>query len=51
VKDEEKLLPTCVHSHVANSSLSDRRIGALPVLQTEIAAWSDKTNSKQRGVD
>jgi DDE superfamily endonuclease len=31
--------------------LSDRRIGALPVLQTAIAAWSDKTNSKQRGVD
>jgi len=31
--------------------LSDRRIGELPVLQTAIAAWSDKTNSKQRGVD
>ena len=31
--------------------LSDHRIGELPVLQTEIAAWSDKTNSKQRGVD
>jgi DDE superfamily endonuclease len=31
--------------------LSDRRIGALPVRHTEIAAWSDKTNSKQRGVD
>ena len=31
--------------------LSDRRIGALPVLPTAMAAWSDKTNSKQRGVD
>jgi hypothetical protein len=31
--------------------LSDRRLGALPVRQTAIAAWSDKTHSKQRGVD
>jgi hypothetical protein len=36
---------------VTSQCLSDRRIGALPVLHTEIAAWSDKTNSKQRGVD
>ena len=28
-----------------------RRIGDLTELQTEIAAWSDKTNAKQRGVD
>ena len=31
--------------------LSDRRIGALPELQIEIAAWSNKTNATQRGVD
>jgi hypothetical protein len=31
--------------------LSDRRIGALAELQKEIAAWSEKTNAKQRGVD
>jgi len=36
---------------LTSQCLSDRRIGELPVLQTEIAAWSDKTNSKQRGVD
>jgi hypothetical protein len=29
----------------------ERRIGALTVLQTEIAAWSDETNAKPRGVD
>jgi DDE superfamily endonuclease len=29
----------------------DRRIGALTELQSEIAAWSNKTNAKQRGVD
>ena len=28
-----------------------RRIGALTERQMEIAAWSDKTNAKQRGVD
>ena len=38
-------------SCLTSQCLSDRRIGALPVLQTAIAAWSDKTNSKQRGVD
>jgi len=31
--------------------LRDRRIGELAELQKEIAAWSDKTNAKQRGVD
>lgn len=30
--------------------MSGRRIGELTELQTEIAAWSDKTNAKQRGV-
>jgi len=41
----------CELSCLTRQCLSDRRIGELPVLQTEIAAWSDKTNSKQRGVD
>ena len=36
---------------LTSQCLSDRRIGALSVLHTAIAAWSDKTNSKQRGVD
>jgi hypothetical protein len=31
--------------------LRDRRIGDLPLLQSEIGAWSEKTNAKQRGVD
>ena len=31
--------------------LSDRRTGDLAELQTEIAAGSDKTNARQRGVD
>ena len=31
--------------------LTDRRIGALPLLQSEIGSWADKTNAKQRGVD
>jgi hypothetical protein len=31
--------------------LRDRRFGTLTELQSEIAAWSDKTNAKQRGVD
>src|SRR2546428_10975614 len=41
----------CELSCFTSQCLSDRRIGALPVLHTAIAAWSDKTNSKQRGVD
>ena len=41
----------CELSCLTSQCLSDHRIGALPVLQTEIAAWSDKTNSTQRGVD
>lgn len=31
--------------------LTDRRIGALATLQTEIAAWANRTNAKQRAVD
>src|SRR4030095_7937072 len=30
---------------------TDRRIGQLPLLQSEIGIWADKTNAKQRGVD
>ena len=41
----------CELSCLTSQCLSDRRIGELSVLQTEIAAWSDKTNNKQRGVD
>jgi hypothetical protein len=41
----------CELSCLTSQCLSDRRIGALTELQAEIAAWSDKTNAKQRGVD
>ncbi len=41
----------CELSCLTSQCLSDRRIGELTELQTEIAAWSDKTNAKQRGVD
>ena len=41
----------CELSCLTSPCLSDRRIGELTELHTEIAAWSDKTNAKQRGVD
>jgi len=41
----------CELSCLTSQCLSDRRIGELAKLQTEIAAWSEKTNAKQRGVD
>jgi DDE superfamily endonuclease len=41
----------CELSCLTSQCLSDSRIGALPELQTEIAAWSNKTNARQRGVD
>lgn len=41
----------CELSCLTSQCLSDRRIGALTELQTEIAAWAGKTNAKQRGVD
>jgi len=41
----------CELSCLTSQCLSDRRIGALTELQTEIATWSEKTNAKQRGVD
>jgi hypothetical protein len=36
---------------LTSQCLRDRRIGTLTELQSEIAAWSNKTNAKQRGVD
>ena len=41
----------CELSCLTSQCLSDRRIGELAELQTEIAAWSERTNAKQRGVD
>ena len=41
----------CELSCLTSQCLSDRRIGELGELQAEIAAWSEKTNAKQRGVD
>ena len=41
----------CELSCLTSQCMSGRRIGELIELQTEIAAWSDKTNAKQRGVD
>ena len=41
----------CALSCLTSQCLSDRRIGELTELQTEIATWSEKTNAKQRGVD
>jgi len=41
----------CELSCLTSQCLSDRRIGELPELQTEITAWSTRTNAAQRGVD
>jgi hypothetical protein len=41
----------CELSCLTSQCLSDRRIGELARLQSEIGIWSDKTNAKQRGVD
>ncbi|MCH7729353.1 MAG: transposase, partial [Planctomycetes bacterium] len=41
----------CELSCMTSQCLAGRRIGELEELQTEIAAWSDRTNKKQRGVD
>jgi len=41
----------CALSCLTSQCLSDRRSGDLTERQTEIAAWSEKTNAKQRGVD
>ena len=41
----------CELSCLTSQCISGRRIGELAALHTEIGAWSDKTNAKQRGVD
>jgi len=41
----------CELSCLTKQCLSDRRIGELLVLQSEIQTWSDRTNAKQRAVD
>lgn len=41
----------CELSCLSSQCMSDRRIGELAELETEILAWSNKTNAKQRGVD
>ena len=41
----------CELSCMTSQCLADRRIGDIELLQSEIAAWSTKTNDKQRGVD
>src|SRR3984885_11563261 len=41
----------CELSCLTRQCLSDRRIGELTDLHTEITTWSDKTNARQRGVD
>lgn len=41
----------CELSCLTSQCLADRRIGELELLQSEIGTWSDKTNTKQRGVD
>lgn len=41
----------CELSCLTSQCLSNRRIGELDELQTEITAWAEKTNAKQRGVD
>ncbi len=41
----------CELSCLTSQCLTGRRIGDLAVLQSEIAAWSRNTNSRQRGVD
>jgi hypothetical protein len=41
----------CALSGLTSQCLSDRRIGALTERQPASAAWSEKTNARQRGVD
>jgi DDE superfamily endonuclease len=41
----------CELSCLTRQCLTDRRIGDVAALQTEIAAWTAHTNAKQRAVD
>ncbi len=36
---------------MTSQCIAGRRIGELEFLQPEIKAWSDKTNTQQRGID
>ena len=45
------IVAECELSCLTSQCLADRRIGDLEFLQSEIQAWSDKTNTQQRGVD
>ena len=41
----------CELSAMTRQCLKDRRIGTIEELRAETAAWSERTNGKQRGVD
>lgn len=41
----------CELSCMTSQCLAGRRLGELDDLQTEVAAWSSRTNEKQRGID
>ena len=41
----------CERSCLTSPCLADRRLGDLDLLQSEIDTWSEKTHTKQRGVD
>ena len=41
----------CELSCLTSQCLSDRRIGEIAILQSEIAAWATRTNAKQRAVN
>jgi hypothetical protein len=41
----------CELSCMTSQCIAGRRIGELEILQSEIKAWSDRTNTKQRGID
>ena len=41
----------CELSCLTSQCLSDRRIGDIVTLQSEIATWAARTNNKQRAVD
>jgi len=41
----------CELSCMTSQCLEGRRIGELEILQSEIKAWYERTNARQRGVD
>ena len=48
--DRIRIKRTAQESCLTSQCLAGRRIGELEVLQSEIQAWSEKTNTKQRGI-